>query len=151
MTTFIRELRAVYSGRQSTLPIVPEKISSPEEIADFIRTVLPDDTQEHFIALNLSSSNAIESYTVATTGLLNSSVVHPREVFKTAILTNAATIIIAHNHPSGNVKPSPEDIAVTKRLKQSGDLLGITLVDHVIVTENKYYSFFESNESSLKV
>lgn len=141
-TVFVREVRAMYSGRNTAIPSsLKERIFEPESLANIIRDILPDNTQEHFIVINLDASNTITSYTVATTGLVNSSQVHPREVFKTAVLSNAVAIIIAHNHPSGNNSPSKEDDEVTERLKDCGKLLGIKVLDHIIVTEESHYSY----------
>ena len=100
-----------------------------------------DKQQEHFIALYLDGANCIIESRVITIGILNQSLVHPREVFHNAIKVNAASIIVAHNHPSGVLKPSREDLAVTKRLKESGKLLGIEVLDHVIISVSGYLSF----------
>ena len=100
---------------------------------------------EHFYVLCLATNGDIVGIHDISTGTVNSSVVHPREVFTAVINTpRTASFIVAHNHPSGDIKPSAEDIAVTKRLKECGELLGIKLLDHVIVTEHDYYSFKDS-------
>ena len=91
----------------------------------------------------VSVKNEVLSLHRCHVGTLNSSMVSPREVFKTAIMQNAASIIIAHNHPSSNVEPSPEDIEVTKRLVESGQLLGIEVLDHLIVSNHRYLSLRE--------
>ena len=96
---------------------------------------------EALVVMTLDTKNKVTSLTVVSLGSLNSSIVHPREVFKTAILANAATIILGHNHPSGRPEPSKKDIQITKRLRECGDILGIELIDHVIIGEdNKYIS-----------
>jgi len=97
--------------------------------------------QEHFITIYLNGANEIIESRVITIGTLNQSLVHPREVFSPAIEKRAASIIIAHNHPSGVLKPSREDMLVTDRLKQSGKLLGIEVLDHIIFGINGFYSF----------
>lgn len=97
--------------------------------------------QEHFIVCYLDGAHNIIENRIITIGTLNQSLVHPREVFSPAIEKRAASIIVAHNHPSGILKPSPEDISVTKRLKECGKLLGIELLDHIILCENGFYSF----------
>lgn len=100
---------------------------------------------EHFFVLCLATNGDIVGIHDISTGTVNSSVVHPREVFTAVINTpRTAAFIVAHNHPSGDITPSSEDIAVTKRLKECGELLGIKLLDHVIVTEHDYYSFKEN-------
>ena len=101
---------------------------------------------EHFFVLCLATSGDIVGIHDISTGTVNSSVVHPREVFTAVINTpRTAAFIVAHNHPSGDIKPSAEDIEVTKRLRECGELLGIKLLDHVIVTEHDYYSFKDSS------
>ena len=97
--------------------------------------------QEHFIVITLNGASAIIKTRVITKGLLNRALVHPREVFRPAIADNAMAIIIAHNHPSGNSSPSPEDKNITERLKQAGDVLGIQVLDHIIISKSGHYSF----------
>lgn len=99
--------------------------------------------REHFLTLILDGQHRVVGIDDVSVGTLNASLVHPREVFKTAILANAAAIIAAHNHPSGDLTPSAEDKAITKRLADAGSLLGIRLLDHVIVTSNGYFAFSE--------
>jgi DNA repair protein RadC len=97
--------------------------------------------KEVFVAFYLDTQNKIISREILSIGTLNYSVIHPREVFRTAIIRNANSVIIAHNHPSGNLEPSDEDIKITKQLKEAGQIIGIKLLDHVIVTVKGYYSF----------
>jgi len=89
--------------------------------------------------------NKIISFEVISTGSLTSSIVHPREVYKGAILSNAASVIFMHNHPSGDPEPSMDDIEITSRLKKAGDILGINVLDHIIVTNKSFYSFLGSD------
>jgi len=96
---------------------------------------------EQFIVLHLDTKNAIRTMQVVSTGTINASQVHPREVFRAAILNGASRVIVLHNHPSGDPKPSPEDIAMTARLKEAGKIIGINLLDHIIVGQNRYFSF----------
>ena len=96
--------------------------------------------KEHFVTFYLDTQNNLIEWQIISVGTLSSSLVHPREVFEPAIRHSAATIIVAHNLPSDTLEPSPEDIDVTLRLKNAGDILGIHLVDHVIVTATKYRS-----------
>ena len=102
--------------------------------------------KEVIVAFYLDTRNKIISREIVSIGTLNTSVVHPREIFRTAIIRNACSIILAHNHPSGNVKPSNEDIEVTRKLKKAGVILGIELLDHLIVSREDYYSFEDENE-----
>lgn len=119
------------------------KITSPEEIASVFIPLLRDEQKEKFIVVCLNSSNKIIKYEIISVGNLNSSIVHPREVFRTAIENNSASVLLIHNHPSGNPEPSAEDITITKKLKESGTIIGIPVVDHIIVASNKYLSFIE--------
>lgn len=102
--------------------------------------------KEVIVAFYLDTRNKIISREIVSIGTLNASVVHPREIFRTAIIRNACSIILAHNHPSGNVKPSNEDIEVTRKLKEAGVIIGIQLLDHLIVSREDYYSFEDENE-----
>jgi len=120
-----------------------KKITSPQDIAEFFIHLLRDEYKEHFIVVCLNSNNKIIKYEVISVGSLSSSIVHPREVFKVAIDNNSANIILVHNHPSGNPEPSPEDIAITKKLVEAGKLLEIKVFDHIIVAGKKYNSFVE--------
>jgi DNA repair protein RadC len=97
--------------------------------------------REHFIVLFLDSESKVMGLNTVSVGTLTESLVHPREVFKGAILANAASIIIAHNHPSGEHYPSEADIAVTTKLKESGRILGILIEDHVVIGEETFFSF----------
>lgn len=99
--------------------------------------------QEYFLCLYLDGANNLLETKVITIGILNQSLVHPREVFSYAIEKRCASIIVAHNHPSAILKPSSEDINITKRLKESGKILGIELLDHIIFTKDGFYSFQE--------
>lgn len=116
---------------------VDNVMRSPNSIADVAQKILKlhEKSQEHFVMLALNTKNVLVGIHDIHVGSLNSSIVHPRDVFQRAILNNAASIILLHNHPSGNPEPSTEDIEVTKRLVDAGDLLGISILDHIIVGE----------------
>ncbi|GAB4291280.1 MAG: DNA repair protein RadC [Ignavibacteriaceae bacterium] len=120
-----------------------ERITSPRQIADLFIPLLRDQLKEHFIVVCLNSANRIIKYDTISIGNLNSSVVHPREIFKAAIENASAGIILVHNHPSGNTEPSNEDISVTRKLVESGKLLDIPVFDHVIIAGSNYTSFVE--------
>ncbi len=102
-----------------------------------------DIRQEHFIVISLNGGHEVNAIREVTKGLINKTVVHPREVFADPITDRACAIIVAHNHPSGNLEPSDEDVDITKRLRQSGDILGIPMLDHLIISESGYFSFME--------
>ena len=114
-------------------PIVDDTEKAAEQLAD-----LRDKKQEYFVCLTLDGANRLISKRVISIGTLTSSLVHPREVFAEAITDRAAGIIVAHNHPSGNLQPSQADRDVTDRLREAGELLGVTLLDHVIVTKDGF-------------
>ena len=119
-------------------------INSPEDISRYYIPFFQNITKERFLVLLLNSANQIFREVKVSDGLLDRSMVHPREVFKTAISENAASIIIVHNHPSGSSQPSNEDIAVTKILKDAGEIIGIKVLDHLIIAGNDFYSFKKS-------
>jgi len=120
------------------------KITSAKDIYEELREYR-DKKQEYFLALYLDGANHLISKNIITIGTLNQSLIHPREVFALAMEYRCASVIIAHNHPSGSLSPSKEDIQVTKRLRESADILGIELLDHVIITKDGYFSFDENH------
>lgn len=120
-----------------------KKITSPQDIADIFIPILRDEVKEKFMVVCLNSANKVIKYETISVGNLNSSVVHPREIFKVAIDNNSASIILIHNHPSGNPEPSNEDIRITKKLVESGKILEIPVFDHVIIAGETYTSFVE--------
>ncbi len=120
-----------------------KKVTSPKDVADIFIPLLRDDVKEKFLLVCLNSANKIITYEIISVGNLNSSVVHPREVFKAAIDHRSASIILLHNHPSGNPEPSNEDIAITKKIVESGIILDIPVFDHIIIAGNIYTSFVE--------
>jgi DNA repair protein RadC len=114
------------------------------DVVELFLTFLQETDREQFFLLCLNTKNEPTALHTVSIGSLDASIVHPREVFKVAILSNAASVIVAHNHPSGDPTPSKEDIQVTRKLQEAGELLGITLLDHVIVgTEGAYTSLKE--------
>ncbi|URN83912.1 JAB domain-containing protein [Acetobacterium wieringae] len=122
------------------------KLSSPSDAAGLGRKFLDEADREQVIVCCLDNKNQPVSVNIVSMGTVNSSLVHPREVFKTAVLSNAASIILFHNHPSGDPEPSQEDINITERIKEAGKILGIELLDHIIIgSENQFISFKEKN------
>ena len=121
---------------------LPRKIGSPEDAYKAITTItnVQEEAQEVFGILILNTKNKIVAVHEISRGTLNASMVHPREVFKPAILHNAAAIICFHNHPSGDPKPSKEDIEITKRLIEVGKIMEIGIFDHIIVGDDRYIS-----------
>lgn len=120
------------------------KLRSAVDVSGLVREILVDEPQEVLLAVYLSTQNEILAYSEVTRGTLDASLVHPREVFRGAIMTNAASLVVAHNHPSGDPTPSSEDRAVTRQLRAAGKVVGIELIDHVIVGVGRYVSFAET-------
>ena len=115
-------------------------LSSSREVIKLF-DFLSRETKEHFWCVHLDSKNKMLCLDQVSTGSLNASIVHPREVFKSVLLSSAAAVLLVHNHPSGDPAPSREDIELTTRLKEASELLGIRLLDHVIIGEGWHYSF----------
>lgn len=130
----VKENSILYSNRV---------ISSPADSAEIIRDFIENSDREQMIMCCLDTKNQPTSISIVSIGSLNSAIIHPREVYKTAILSNASSIIIAHNHPSGNPDPSHEDITLTNRLDEAGKIIGIKLLDHLIIGYGNFYSFKE--------
>ena len=124
---------------------IPEKVTldSSEVVAKFLQKSIGRHKKENFVMLSLDTRNNLVKISNISVGTLNASVVHPREVFKEAVQASAAQIIIAHNHPSGSPEPSPEDVALTRRLEEAAKIFGIELLDHIIVTQDKFSSLKE--------
>lgn len=140
-------LKAAFElGERMNAPDQKEKvkINSPQDAADYFLSRMMHLTHEQFEVLFLNSKNIVIRHEVIFVGTLNSSVVHPREVFKAAIKWSSNAIIVVHNHPSGDVTPSKEDIRTTKRLQECGRVLGIELLDHIIIGDAKYLSLVEA-------
>ena len=119
-------------------------LNSSKLVAEYLQTKIGNKKEEHFTILYFDTRNKLINEEISI-GTLNASLVHPREVFKKAIKDNVAQIIIAHNHPSGDFKPSDQDISTTNRLVEAGKLVGISVIDHLIITSDKYFSFKENS------
>ncbi len=131
--------------KEDSVPYEVPVIKSPTEVYQAAKQLLAlhEKPQEHFCILCLNTKNKIVGVHTISIGSLNASIVHPREVFKAAILNNASRIICLHNHPSGDPEPSKEDIEITRRLVEAGEILGIEVLDHVIIGEQRYLSMKE--------
>lgn len=137
----------------TTLKVIHEKaskrenvcIKSDEDVSNLM-SFLKEEDRENFYILHLNAKNIILGKELISVGSLTNSIIHPREVFKGAILNNSASIICVHNHPSGDPTPSGEDIQITRRLQKSGELLGIKILDHIIIGRDNYYSFEHSGK-----
>lgn len=118
-------------------------VRSPEDGYELMKEFLGDVDREHFIVVCLDTKNQPTALNVCHIGSLNASIVHPREVMKPAILSNAASILVGHNHPSGNPEPSHEDIQVTRKLVEAGKIMGIDVLDHIVMGEDEFVSLKE--------
>lgn len=119
-------------------------IGDPKQTADYLMPKLRFEPKEQFLVLFVNTKNRIVGEKTVSQGTLTGCLVHPREVYKEAILQNAAAIIVAHNHPSGEPNPSQEDIDLTTNLQKAGETIGIPLLDHIIIGDGIYYSFMEN-------
>ena len=115
-------------------------VKTPEDVAGLVRSRLKGKKKEYFLALLLDTRNQLIRVAEISVGSLDSSVVHPREVFKEAVLASAASVIFVHNHPSGDPEASEDDIKLSKRLAEAGELMGIDVLDHIIIGDKKYLS-----------
>ena len=142
-----KQIKAVYevlNVSESASSYFPQgtRYTAPQQVYETFRFLM-EETKEVFITLHLDGKNRIICVDLVSVGSLNQSIVHPREVFKTALLSNAAAVLLIHQHPTGDPTPSSEDIAITRRLKEAGELLGLKVLDHIIVGESEYLSFVE--------
>lgn len=118
-------------------------VRSPQDVCNFVMEEMCYLDREHFRAVILNTKNQVLAVETISVGSLNSSLVHPREVFKPALLRSAAAVILIHNHPSGDATPSNEDLEITRRLVEAGQLLGITVLDHIIIGDHVFTSLKE--------
>ncbi len=140
-------LYSVRLVREASISYVHAPISSSSSAYDFFCKIgLPDKASEEFLCLYLNTKNKIIGVEMISRGTLNASLVHPREVFKGALLANANSIMLAHNHPSGDPTPSEPDRNVTDLLVRSGKILDVPVLDHLVVADTDYYSFREAGQ-----
>lgn len=132
---------ALEFAKRVTQPIGVD-VMTPKDIWNSLHDIRSH-TKEHFVVFLLNSRNQVIKQEVVSIGIVDSSIIHPREVFEPAIKHVASSIVLAHNHPSGNVNPSDADFVATKQLVAAGKMLGISVADHVIVAKNSYFSFAE--------
>ncbi len=140
-TGMCREARVVYSGQACKI-----RLSSPAQVAEFIRDRIGWAAREHFYSIWIDARNRPLAWDLVSIGTTTASLVHPAQIFQGPLMAGAHRIIIAHNHPSGDCKPSAEDIDVTQRLAEAGKILGIRILDHVIVGSDTEYSLREGGE-----
>lgn len=129
--------------KESSLRYQYRKITNPDDVKPLVLQFLGSKDREHFGVICLDTKNQPTHIMTVSIGSINSSIVHPREVFKSAILSNSASIILFHNHPSGNPEPSITDKEITRRLVEAGEIMGINIIDHVIIADDKFLSMKE--------
>jgi DNA repair protein RadC len=129
--------------KEGSCPYGEVHIRKSEDAAYIVREFLANEDREKFITLNLDNEKKINSIHVVSVGSPSAAIACQREIFKTAILSNASAIILAHNHPSGDPEPSPEDKKLTCTLFECGDLLGIEILDHIVIGDNQYVHFMK--------
>jgi DNA repair protein RadC len=132
--------------RESSQPSMLNRINTPRNVYEIASSYLEGADREHFVVIMLDTKNQVIGINTVAIGVLASCPVHPREVFKPAILANAAGIVLVHNHPSGDPYPSQDDLLLTSRLKEAGEVLGIQVVDHVILGYANYASLKERGQ-----
>jgi DNA repair protein RadC len=147
-TIRFRQIKAVYETLSVQEPVsrylkTGSRYTRPSEVYESFRFLM-DETKEMFLTIHLDGKNKVICLDIVSIGSLNQSIVHPREVFKTACLSNAAAVLLIHQHPSGDPSPSREDIEITRRVKEAGEIMGIRVLDHIIVGDDTYHSFVES-------
>lgn len=146
-TMRLRELTIRYSVKKDSdgqPVIVGRSLTSPRDSAAALMSLLQEEPGEVFAIICLSTKHRVIAYHEVSRGTLDSTLAHPREVFKAALLANAAAIIVCHNHPSGDPTPTIDDADVTRRLASTGEVIGISVLDHIIVGDGRYYSFKEA-------
>lgn len=146
-TIRLRSLRATFAREvvreDAPTYLTAHRFESAHQVFELFRD-LRDETRETFVALHLNIKNKLLCMDRCSVGILDGALVHPREIFRGAMLSCAASIVLLHNHPSGDPAPSPEDREVTRRLQEAGRTIGIPIIDHIIIGEDSYYSFRES-------
>ena len=147
MSTNISFQRIVLVKESAHRYNINRKISEPADAVAAFNAVfhMNEESQELFAVLFLNVRNVIVGVHLISRGSVDAAVAHPREIFKAALLHNASNILVAHNHPSGDVNPSREDDVLTKQLTKSGSILGIPVLDHVIIGDDSFYSYREAN------
>ena len=122
------------------------RLPGPTEVAELARRLIGDAGEEHFVVFHLDVKNRVLGFTEIARGGVDTCPVDPREAFRVALVLGASAIVAAHNHPSGQLEPSGDDIRLTERLRRAADILGLPLIDHVIVTDKDFYSFVAAGD-----
>jgi len=139
----VQELEVKFKPNRKRSPV---DIFSPDDVHKFLAPLIANEPREKFIVLSIAPCNGVVGMEVVSQGTSDTALVSPREVFKAVMLTNADSVVIAHNHPSGRVEPSKADREIFLRLKQAAEILDIRLLDFVVVSKDKFYSFAREGE-----
>lgn len=148
---YIRELEVTYSKKIN----IPEnfqkdefRVTGPQSLQKLFNKIVKQNTKENLLLFCLDQHNQVVYYNIISVGTNNTSLAHPREIFQPAILSNSNRIVLAHNHPTGNLEPSSADIDITKRVQELGEIFGIELLDHIVVStdDDRYYSMYENGK-----
>lgn len=141
------QIKATFELAKRKDEVIQKKINikNSEDVVNLVKPKLKDKKKEHFLILSLNSRNNLIRISKVSIGSLNASIVHPREIFKEAIQSSAASIILVHNHPSGDPTPSEDDLELTERLVKTGEILGIDVLDHIIVSDKDFSSMKDKN------
>jgi DNA repair protein RadC len=136
----VAEIQAVYNTKNQLAAI---KLSSSNDASDYLKKIFPVNLElrEAFMCLFLNRANNVQGFAIISIGGLSGTVADPKTIFQHALLCNAASMILAHNHPSGNTKPSNADIQLTKKIKSAGEFMDLPVIDHLILTAESYFSF----------
>jgi DNA repair protein RadC len=146
MKHYLKTITWKFSDCTTSYPDISDTkiyIRAPDDVIKYFRFLFKDEVKERFVVLWLNAANRVTGWEIISEGILNSRLVHPREVFRGAIVATCASVIIAHNHPSGNPEPSTDDIAITKQVVEAGKIIGIPVHDHIIFAEDNHTSLAE--------
>lgn len=133
--------------KDKSLDYIIKSVSRPLNVVKLVKELIGEADREYVIVLNLNSKLEPNSVQICGIGSLSEAIIHPREIFKSAILSNSSSILMVHSHPSGYVEPSKEDVLITKRIRSAGELIGIPLLDHIIIgQEHDFFSFAENGD-----
>ena len=139
-TTLI-PINRIYQETVKEVSVKTKKLQTPQDGVDVVKELISNTGSAHYVVMSLNESYEVTSKEIVHLGALNDNLIHPRDMFKNALLSNAVAIVIAHNHPSHILKPSEEEIATTKQFIEAGQLIGIRVIDHIIVNDrDQYYS-----------
>jgi DNA repair protein RadC len=146
---YVRELTVSYRRRLLSVPSQNRSITKPVEAASVFASLIEDEPVEVFAVLFLTTKQQLIGYHEVSRGSIDCTIVNPRDVFRAALLGHAASIVVGHNHPSGDPTPSPDDVALTRRIVQAGELIGIEVADHIVIGhDGRYFSFKEAGVMS---